>query len=202
LALALAASLTVAPALAQPYDAPAPSARYEASAHGERAAALPAANPLKLELPTESPSPDGAPSAGGALSLVSVLGSLAVVLGLFFLLAWALKRATPKTSAALPASVVEPLGRAPLGPRQYVHLLRVGNKLLLVSLSPGGAETLTEITDPGEVDRLAGLCMQARSNSSSEAFRQVFQQFAKPLGEGSFAAARRAAQPPREETDG
>lgn len=194
LALALLASLLARPALAQSRAAPAPPS--------ERAAALPAAAPLKLELPDESNPQDRERSADGPLSILGVLGSLAVVLGLFFLLAWLLKRAAPKTSAALPASVVEPLGRAPLGPRQYVHLLRVGNKLLLVSLSPGGAETLTEITDPVEVDRLAGLCMQARPNSSSEAFRQVFQQFAKPAGESSFAAARRAAQPPREETDG
>ena len=52
-------------------------------------------------------------------------------------------------------------GRAPLAGRQHVHLLRCGSKLLLVSVTPGGAETLTEVTDPAEVDRLAGLCRQA-----------------------------------------
>jgi hypothetical protein len=57
-----------------------------------------------------------------------------------------------------------------------MHLLRCGNKLLLVSVTPAGAETLTEVTDPLEVDRLAGLCRQAHAQSATVAFRQVFQQ--------------------------
>jgi hypothetical protein len=61
-----------------------------------------------------------------------------------------------------------------------VYLLRCGQKLLLVSLTPAGAETLTEVTDPQEVDRLAGLCRQAHPQSATAAFRQVFQQFASP----------------------
>ena len=66
----------------------------------------------------------------------------------------------------------------PLGARQQVQLLRCGNKLLLVSITPGGAETLTEVTDPLEVDRIAGICQQAHPKSATTAFRQVFQQLA------------------------
>ena len=77
----------------------------------------------------------------------------------------------------MPGEVVEVLGRAPLANRQQIHLLRCGNKLLLVSVTPTGAETLTEITDPMEVDRLAGLCQQAQPGSATAAFRKVLQQF-------------------------
>ena len=113
-----------------------------------------------------------------APSLTSLLGGLAIVLGLFFLLAWVMKRGLPKGTAVLPAEVVEVLGRSPLAPRQQMHLLRIGNKLLLVCISAAGAETLTEITDPVEVDRLAGLCQQTRAFSATNSFRQAFQQFA------------------------
>ena len=58
-----------------------------------------------------------------------------------------------------------------------MHLLRCGNKLLLVSVTPVGAETLTEVTDPIEVDRLAGLCRQAHPQSATATFRQVLNQF-------------------------
>ena len=68
-----------------------------------------------------------------------------------------------KSATLLPTEVVEVLGRAPLAGRQQMHLLRCGNKLLLVSVTPTGAETLTEVTDPVEVDRLSGLCRQAAS---------------------------------------
>jgi hypothetical protein len=56
------------------------------------------------------------------------------------------------------------------------QLLRVGNKLVLVSLTPAGAETITEITDPVEVDRLIGLCQQFDAHSATKAFEQVFRQ--------------------------
>jgi hypothetical protein len=85
------------------------------------------------------------------------------------------------------------LGRAPLASRQQVHLVRCGRKLLLLSVSPGGIETLSEIDDPLEVDRLAGLCVQAQPGSASMVFRQVFQQFSAPQGRVT-----RDAEPPAE----
>jgi flagellar biogenesis protein FliO len=93
-------------------------------------------------------------------------------------LVWLVKRKTPQSLTRLPSEAFEVLGRAPLSGRQQVHLLRCGNRLLLVSVTPGGAETLTEITDPLEVDRLAGLCRQSQPGSSSAAFKQVFEQLA------------------------
>ena len=108
-----------------------------------------------------------------------MFASLFLVLGLFFLAAWMLKRGMPKGASLLPSEVVEVLGRAPLGGKQQVHLLRIGNKMLLVAISAGGAETLTEITDPLEVDRLAGLCQQQSPHSATNAFKQIFQQFAR-----------------------
>jgi flagellar biogenesis protein FliO len=119
--------------------------------------------------------------------------SLAVVLGLFLLFAWTMRRSRPRGSGLLPGDVFEVLGRATLGGRQNVHLLRCGSKLLLVSVTPTGAETLTEVTDPVEVDRLAGLCRQSQPSSASAAFRQVLHQFAprhpqRPMWSGAAAA--------------
>jgi len=97
---------------------------------------------------------------------------------LFLVVAWVMRRATPGLGMLLPKEVVEVLGRTPLAGRHQLHLLRCGQKLLLVSASPAGVETLTEITEPLEVDRLSGLCRQARPDSTTAMFRQVFQQFA------------------------
>ena len=114
---------------------------------------------------------------GGLPSLVTIAGSLALVVGLFLIVAFLVRRTTPPANAALPDEVVEVLGRAPLANRQHVHLLRCGNKLLLVCVTPNGTETLTEITDAAEVDRLAALCRQNNNGSATANFRQVFQQF-------------------------
>ena len=93
-------------------------------------------------------------SAGGLPSMISIAGSTGLVLGIFLLLVWIVRRKTPQALVRLPGEAFEVLGRAPLSGRQQVQLLRCGNRLLLVSVTPGGAETLTEITDPAEVDRL------------------------------------------------
>jgi flagellar biogenesis protein FliO len=130
-------------------------------------------------LPLGSHADKNAPGKGSPLSaMISVAGSLAIVLGLFLVVAWAMRKTAPRGSLALPPEVFEILGRAPLGARQQVQLLRCGKKLLLVSITPDGAETLTEVTDPLEVDRLAGICQQAHPKSSTASFRQVFQQLA------------------------
>ena len=122
----------------------------------------------------------GAARAGGLPSIITVGSSLALVLGLFLVVAWLMRRAAPGGSAVLPGEVLELLGRAALAGRTQVHLVRLGNKLLLVSMSTAGVETLAEITDPDEVTRLAGLCRQAQPGSTTAAFRQVLQQLAGP----------------------
>ena len=112
-------------------------------------------------------------------SLITVGSSLAVVLGLFFVVAWVIRRTAPGNCPVLPNEVFEVLGRAPLAARQQAHLVRLGAKLVLLSISPGGVEALSEVTDPDEVNRLAGLCQRARPDSTTTAFRQVFQRFTK-----------------------
>lgn len=109
-------------------------------------------------------------------ALVTVVSSLAVVLAVFFAFVWLTRSAAPRGMAPLSKEVVESLGRAPLLGRQQMQLIRVGNKLILLSVTATGADTLTEITDPVEVDRLSGLCRQAQSGSISDSFRQVLAQ--------------------------
>lgn len=171
-----------------PYGGPAPAWAPQDTAAGSGAGSVPLPGPsATMRLP-----PRGAPRSSGQRgvngnlpSVVTVAGSLAAVLGLFLVVAWALRRTTPAESALLPGEVVEVLGRKVLSPRQQLHLLRCGRKLLLVSLTPDSAETLTEITDPEEVDRLAGLCRQSQPGSATATFRHVLSQLsADRLPEG------------------
>ena len=126
------------------------------------------------------------PSPQGLGSVVTVISSLAVVLGLFFITAWLMRRTGSGGASTLPNDVFELLGRAHLSNRQQVHLIRCGTKLLLVSVTPDGAETLTEIDDPDEATRLAGLCKANQAGSASAAFQQVLQQFAGQPAEPGF----------------
>jgi flagellar biogenesis protein FliO len=105
--------------------------------------------------------------------------ALAIVLGLFFVCIWLLRRGGKKKAALLPAEVVSVLGRIALAPKQMAELLRVGNKLVLVALTPDGAKPLTEVTDPEEVDRLTGLCQRHDPHSATAAFEQVFRELSR-----------------------
>jgi flagellar protein FliO/FliZ len=84
----------------------------------------------------------------------------------------------------LPESAFAVLGRAPLTAQSFAQLLRVGNKLVLVAMSADGAQPLTEVTDPLEVDRIAGLCMSGKPTGSSAEFQQVLAQLSKEPARG------------------
>jgi flagellar biogenesis protein FliO len=109
----------------------------------------------------------------GIDSLITVAASLGIVLGLFFVLTWCFRRGMPKSARSLPPEVVEVLGRAPLAGKQQMHLIRFGNKLVLAAISPGCVDTISEITDPVEVNRLAGYCEQMRAGSTTASFRGI-----------------------------
>jgi flagellar biogenesis protein FliO len=147
-----------------------PGSRTSSAAGADKSSAW--RTPMRIGIPAES--------------MVTIGSALAIVLGAFLMFAWALRRGGKKMSAPLPADVVSVLGRVPLAARQFAELLRVGNKLVLVSLTPTGAEPLTEVTDPVEVDRLVGLCQQSNPHSTTKAFEQVFRQLSRESAPAGF----------------
>jgi flagellar biogenesis protein FliO len=125
-------------------------------------------------------------------SIYTIVTALTIVVGTFLVFIWALRRAGGRGSSRrsmLPSEAVSVLGRVSLTGRQMAELLRVGNKLVLVALMPGGAKTLTEVTDPAEVDRLVGLCQQGDRHSTSNAFEHVFQQLSREPGSDGYLGA-------------
>ena len=137
----------------------------------DAAASLPALKPHNsANRAAQEKKPDGLSST------VKVFGSLALVLGVFFALVWVLRRAAPPGASLLPTEAFEVLGRAPLANRQQAHLLRCGNKLLLISAGTAGTEPLTEITDPAEVERLTELCRRAKPTIATTALGRILGQ--------------------------
>lgn len=160
---------------------------FATDAEAERESAeeeAPPRRPLKREAKVQRDAAERAPLLNGLPELRTVAASLAVVLALFFVVAWMMKKSLPKSAGLLPREVVQVLGRTQLAGRQFVHLVRCGNKLLLVNVTPSGAETLTEIVDPVEVDRISGLCAQRNPHSATAAFQDVLQQLSRERSHG------------------
>lgn len=111
--------------------------------------------------------------ASGVMPLISMLGGLCLVLAAFFCFAMLMRRVTPTASRTLPKEVAEPLGRIPLTQKVQLHLLRIGNRLLLLSVTADGATTVSEMTDADEVVQVLGLCRKHDGQGSSAIFQQV-----------------------------
>jgi flagellar biogenesis protein FliO len=134
-------------------------------------------------IPLKPPSKDVhdlAPSRSSSswTSILSMVFSLILVIGIFLGLSWIFRKTSPTAGSMLPKEVVEIIGRTPMANRQQLYVIRFGRKLVLVSQQVGQTEVLSEIDDQTEVDHLLGLCEQNNSRNISTSFRNVLQQVA------------------------
>jgi len=137
--------------------------------------------PKPLPPRTQSKAPDKSPadrrSRTGTTGWTTTGAAMAAVLGLIFVAAKIVKRGTPQTPMTLPVEVLQVLGRKMLDFRSTIHLVRCGSRLLVVGITQAGMTTLAEITDPVEIDYLAGLCKPSQPASVGETFNQLFRRF-------------------------
>jgi flagellar biogenesis protein FliO len=127
----------------------------------------------KRPLPPKPGPGEALKSSTGQFPYAATFGSLAAVLGAFFVFVWFQKRGSKRGAGALPPEVVEPLGTIPFVSRQALHVVRFGSKILLVNVTVGGSETLAEIDDPREAERILALCRRHRPDSLGRTFREV-----------------------------
>ena len=106
------------------------------------------------------------------------------MIGLFVLTAVLLRKKGKSHAGTLPAEAFALLGVAPLPGRSVAHLLRLGNKLVLVAVAPEGVQPLAEVTDPIEVDRIAGLCSSTTLHGPAAEFQQVLAQLSREPARG------------------
>ncbi len=177
-------------------------------ASGQERKSSPAKSAVEVETKTALPSrklpPRSSASAAGKKgapmpsstnkALTTVVSGLAIVIGLFLVFVWLTKRTTPKSMLSLPGEVVEVLGRAPLNSKQQMQLVRLGNRLLLLAMSTDSAETLAEISDPDEVERLTAICKQNAPGSVTDTFRQVLAELGNTPARGGFIDPRDASR--------
>jgi flagellar biogenesis protein FliO len=111
-------------------------------------APLPALPPPKA---ARKERPTGGTAAGRPVWIAGRLGwVLAAFCGLMLVQRWL----GPRAGGSLPAGMVQVCGKVPLDAKQSLHLVRIGQRLLVLLESPRGMQRLAEITDPSEVRRL------------------------------------------------
>lgn len=103
-------------------------------------------------------------STSGGLWTTAI--SLSVIVGVLGTMTYWLKPYLGATRG-LPIEAFELLGRRSLEQKVAIHLVRCGNRVLVLSVSSEGARTLSEITDPAEVRRLVDACHAPRDAKST-----------------------------------
>jgi flagellar biogenesis protein FliO len=96
--------------------------------------------------------------------VISVVASLLIVISVFLILMVLFRKISPNAVQSLPKEVFENLGKTFLSQKLQVHLLRLGNRLILVSATNDTLTPITEITDPDEVVTVLGMCRQLNNN--------------------------------------
>ena len=104
---------------------------------------------------------------------ISVGGSLLIVIAAFLLLAVMFRKVAPQGNRPLPKEAFECLGRYFVTQKHQLQVLRLGSRIVLVSIMPDGVSTLAEITDPDEAVSFLGLCRRLDTNSATEIFRKT-----------------------------
>ncbi len=107
-------------------------------------------------------------------SMVKMGGSLAIVLSLFLGLVWVTKRRRPR-GFQLTNQTLEVIGQTPLSKNHTLHIVKLGQRLLLVSAGESEVTCLSEITDPVEIEQLLSSATTTLPKHST--FKSLFAQY-------------------------
>jgi flagellar biogenesis protein FliO len=122
-------------------------------------------------------------------SWLGSLLSLAAVVAMIVLGAKLWKKHGPPARTALPTEALDVLGRRALDPRQSIYLVRLGSRILVLGSTAGGLSTLAEISDPVEVDLVAGLCRPRPEGHTADQARGFGALFDRHLWAGRPSSA-------------
>ncbi len=92
------------------------------------------------------------PAAGMGAQLAQLSLGLLLVIGLIFVLAWLARRLQQRLPAGNHNDSIRLLASRPLGPRERLVLVQVGNEQVLLGLTPGSIEALHVLQEPVDIE--------------------------------------------------
>lgn len=119
---------------------------------------------------------------------LGILAALAFVLGLIALAVWGLRRwgaGSLRQRSRLPVEVVQ---RLPLGPKAGLAVVRVGEKVLVVSHGEGGVHALCDVEEADRLRVLGGSELAVPFTNSADATAQFSATTASPFNQSLLKA--------------
>lgn len=138
-----------------------------------------------LGVPTANAAP-GAASPLGDSSMSRTILSLAAVIALIFATRWVVRRLAARTggmaaqlgpAGRAPSGVLTVLARYPVARGQSLVLLKMDQRVLLLSQSSEGFRTIAEVTDPDEVASLIIRTRDEEGESLAAKFTSMLKRF-------------------------
>ena len=108
---------------------------------------------------------------------LNTLTALGVVIGLIYLLRAVLTRTGRGGISPNGSALVEVLARVGVTPRNHILMLRTGQRILVLSESSAGLQTLANLDDPQEVASLLAAVTANKPNSISAGFSHLLGRF-------------------------
>ena len=112
-------------------------------------------------------------------SATRMVAALAIVLGAFMVLLWVTKKIQGPSKSIMSKQTLEVLGQKQINKIHSLHLIRLGQRILLISVSDSSVTCLSEINDPVEVAQLLNTNSQAGDSSElpQSTFKRIFAQY-------------------------
>lgn len=102
-----------------------------------------------------------------------LIGGICIVTAIFFAFVLLAKRGGAKVNSRIPSEIFEVVGQLPLNQKQQFHLVRLGSKLLLLSVNNNHTQTISEISDPIEVEHVLSMLHKGQAAEAFNSFRRI-----------------------------
>jgi flagellar biogenesis protein FliO len=133
---------------------------------------------------------EGSTGAGSPLaSGLKVAAALGVVITLIVLLRVVLRRIGGFATTGGAGQLVDVIGRASIGPKTQIVLLKVNHRVIVAGQTPAGISTLASIEDPDEVAAVLAQVRSRGDHSISRSFQRLMRQFDRTGGDAEVAGS-------------
>ena len=128
----------------------------------------------------QAPERESASSFSGMLP--TVIGALAITLGLFCIWVAIMRRGGLRSAGrGLPREAVEVIGQTMIGPNEKLLVVRCGLQALVVGVTPAGMQTLAQFEDPDEAGQFIASC---RGTSATRSFQRTLSELEREPANG------------------
>ncbi len=108
--------------------------------------------------------------------LLETLTALGIVLLLIYLLRAVMRKMSGHIATTPVHGLVEVLARTSIGPKTHVIFLKINERIVVVSQTPAGLNTLMTMTDPEEIAQILTQISTTRSGSVTSGFKSLMRQ--------------------------